>query len=77
MLAMQPAIALNPAIVAKNDLARHAEQYLLVTPAGASTWVDDPGAATPFSSMREATRMAMRLPSSQRAYGLPREGVTH
>lgn len=68
------AAILNPAIVAKTDVVRAAKQYLVLTPAGASMWVDDPVAATPFCSMREATRMAMRLPANQRAYGLPCEG---
>jgi hypothetical protein len=64
------------ALVAKtNHLADRtdADRYLLITPAGSPTWVDDPQEATPFASMREATRMAMRLPSTLRAYGLPRE----
>ena len=65
--------AANPAVVARTDLAAHAETYLLVMPAGRTTWVPDPEAATAFVSMREATRMAMRLPAAQRAYGLPRE----
>ena len=30
-------------------------------------------AATPFPSMRDAMRMAMRLPSGLRAFGLPLE----
>lgn len=69
---MTAAIA-HPAVVARTDPAAHAERYLLVTPAGPSLWVDDPEAATAFASMREATRMAMRLPAFHRAYGLPRE----
>jgi hypothetical protein len=65
----QPA---HPALVARTDCARDAERYLLMMPAGRTIWVEDPGAATAFASMREATRMAMRLPASERAYGLPR-----
>ena len=64
------------AIVAKTmrrEAAREADRYLLITPAGAAAWVDDPATATPFSSMREATRMALRLPATLRAFGLPRE----
>ena len=65
--------AAHPAVVARTDLASRAETYLLVMPAGGPTWTRDPEAATAFSSMREATRAAMRLPASERAYGLPRE----
>lgn len=65
--------AIHPAVVARTDLASHAETYLVVTPAGRTVWVRDPEAATPFASMREATRMALRLPAAQRAYSLPRE----
>lgn len=61
-----------PAVVAKTDTATHAERYLLVQPAGQPAWVDSPEQATPFASMREAMRMAMRLPAGLRAYGLPR-----
>jgi hypothetical protein len=49
------------------------ESYLRMTPAGRREWVADPAAATEFASMRDATRMAMRLPSGERAYGLPLE----
>ena len=65
--------AVHPAVVARTDLAAQAERYLVVLPAGPSRWVNDPEAATAFPSMREATRMAMRLPAIHRAYGLPRE----
>lgn len=47
--------------------------YLLLTPQGRAAWTTDPSCATSFASMREATRMAMRLPSSLRAFGLPRD----
>ncbi len=47
------------------------QSYLMLSPAGATDWTRDPKAATAFASMREATRAAMRLPSSLRAYGLP------
>jgi hypothetical protein len=63
----------NPALVAKTDLEKDAESYLLVMPAGRAIWVEDPVNATAFASMREATRMATRLPAALRAYGLPRE----
>jgi len=62
------------AVVAKMETsAADSERYLLVTPAGQAIWIDDPAAATPFSSMREAIRMALRLPSGHRAFGLLRD----
>jgi hypothetical protein len=48
-------------------------RYLLMTAKGAPAWVDDPSLATAFESMRDATRAAMRLPASVKAYGMPRE----
>jgi hypothetical protein len=45
--------------------------YLLLSEAGPPDWTADPRRATIFASLREATRMALRLPSSLRAYGLP------
>jgi hypothetical protein len=73
MLAFAEKTAAHPAIVARTDTARDAERYLLVMPAGRAVWIEDPQAATAFTSMREATRAAMRLPACERAYGLPRE----
>lgn len=64
----------HAAIVAKTDVASHAEQYLVMSDAGAPAWVSDPQAASAFASLREATRMALRLPASLKAYGLPQEG---
>lgn len=72
MLALAPA-NVQPAVVARTDIASHAESYLLLMPAGHVVWVADPQVATAFASMREATRAATRLPARQRAYGLPRE----
>ena len=61
------------ALVARVDPVAHADRYLHLTEAGGFEWVLDPQAATPFASMREATRMAMRVPAQQRAFGVPRE----
>jgi hypothetical protein len=47
--------------------------YLMLTPQGQPAWTHDPATATAFSSMREATRMAMRLPANLRAFGLLRD----
>lgn len=52
-------------------------EYLWVNPNGAMLWVPNPAEATAFSSMREAARMALRLPASERAFGLPREVEVH
>lgn len=51
------------------------DQYLSLTSGGDVAWISEPGAATSFASMREATRMAMRLPSGLRAYALPMAAV--
>lgn len=59
------------ALVSKVDPIAHADRYLQITAAGRLEWVADPDAATPFPSMRDATRMAMRLPAGQRAFGIP------
>jgi len=67
----------HPAVVAKAAIGAIPEHYLQLTPAGATVWVADPQAATPFASMREATRMAMRLPASLRASSLPTEDTAH
>ncbi len=61
-----------PALVARTG-PDHGDprDYLLISAHGHPQWVADPFAATAFESMREATRMAMRLPSDLRAFGLP------
>jgi hypothetical protein len=61
------------AVVARNDRVVHHERYLYMTPEGRPAWVDDPDTATAFETMREATRMASRLPAVAQAYGLPIE----
>lgn len=73
MLASATQVPAHPAVVARTDLAHDAERYLLMTATGGALWVEDPTAATPFASMREATRAAMRRPAVERAYGLPWE----
>jgi len=62
----------NPALVARTERP-DMQRYLVVSSSGAPRWVDDPEAATAFVSMREAARMAMRLPATLRAFGLPRD----
>jgi hypothetical protein len=64
---------LNPAIVARTPIRADEPCYLQWPTTGSPNWVADPLAATAFPSMREATRAATRLPSSLRAFGLPRE----
>lgn len=66
--------AQNAALVSKSGLSETAPaEYLQLSETGAMSWVRDPLAATPFPSMRDATRMAMRLPARFRAYGLRRD----
>jgi hypothetical protein len=52
-------------------------RYLLVPPRGAPVWVADPAEATPFDCMKEAMRMALRLPAEVKAYGMPRAVELH
>jgi hypothetical protein len=64
---------LAQALVSRTDARPGAPaSYLILSETGQSGWTADPQAATAFASMREAMRMAMRLPASIRAYGLPR-----
>lgn len=65
--------SLPGALVSRVDPFAHESRYLQITPAGALQWVSAPEAATPFESMREAMRMATRLPAAQRAFGIPCE----
>ena len=60
----------HPALVSRPGAPA---SYLMLTPAGQADWTLDPSSATPFASMREATRAALRLPSSVKAYSLPVE----
>ncbi len=66
-LSFQPAA--RPAVVSK--AAKGDAEYLRLTPNGATAWVADPAMATAFDSMREAARMALRLPAVERAFGMP------
>ena len=59
------------ALVAKIDPVAHTDRFLRVTEAGLFQWAPDPSSATVFPSLREATRMAMRLPAGDRAFGVP------
>jgi hypothetical protein len=69
---MLQAISSSPALVTRPCERDDAARYLLIAPEGGPRWVHDPEQATAFASMREATRMALRLPSALRAFGLPR-----
>ena len=46
--------------------------FLAISPSGEHDWVADPARATPFPTVREATRTALRLPARFRAFGLLR-----
>jgi|EndMetStandDraft_2_1072991.scaffolds.fasta_scaffold2171833_1 hypothetical protein len=62
----------HPALVVRTEHP-DMDRYLFVTSTGAPLWIEDPEAATAFASMREAARMAMRLPAALRAFGMPRD----
>jgi hypothetical protein len=49
-------------------------QYLYIAPDGCLAWTSRSEAATVFTCMKEAMRMAIRLPGSLRAFGLPVAG---
>lgn len=62
-----------PAFVARiADYAADGPAYLRLAADGAMEWVARKCDATPFISMREATRLATRLPAALRAFGVPR-----
>jgi hypothetical protein len=64
---------LGGALVSKTGPSQSSPaEYLRLSEDGAMSWVHDPVAATSFPSMRDATRMALRLPARLRAYGMPR-----
>lgn len=63
----------HPAIVVRTPIGADEPRYLQWPTTGGPYWVADPATATAFPSMREAIRAATRLPSSLRAFGLPRE----
>jgi len=66
-------IATLPAFVARiADYAADGPAYLRLSADGAAEWVAAQSDATPFISMREATRHATRLPAKLRAFGVPR-----
>ena len=67
---VQPATAVVTTPCLKDD---EPQRYLTVSPSGQLAWTEDPTAATAFASMRDATRAALRLPSTLRAFSLPRE----
>ena len=60
------------ALVTRPQTPAQTSGYLVLSSEGAPSWVSEPEAATSFPSMREAMRAAMRLPSTIKAYGLPR-----
>lgn len=63
----------RPSLVAKiQRQSGGAEAYLQVAAAGRlPVWVTDPESATAFVSLREAMRVALRLPAHHRAFGVP------
>lgn len=70
--AMTRSAATLPAVVARiADYAADGPAYLRLAADGAMEWVAAQCDATPFVSMREATRHATRLPAKLRAFGIP------
>lgn len=67
-------IAPHCAIVARFEGCGSDERYLRVED-DAVFWETDCARATPFPSLREASRAAFRLPSTWRAFGLPLAGA--
>lgn len=63
--------AARPAVVSK--IGPRDSEYLRLEPNGSTVWVIDPAKATAFGSMKEAARMALRLPAVERAFGMPLE----
>lgn len=49
------------------------DSYLVVRGEGDYAWTEDPQLATTFDNMRDATRAALRLPASLKAYSLLRD----
>ena len=66
-------VAARPAgaLVSKVDPIAHADRYLHLIDAVGFEWVADPVQATPFASMRDAARAALRLPARERAFSVP------
>jgi hypothetical protein len=52
--------------------ANFGDRYLVLATSGRYEWTSDPRQATAFPSMREAARMALKLPATLRAFGLLR-----
>jgi len=67
---LQSTAARPYAAVVSKSIGDSAE-YLRLDAQGAPVWVRDPSFATPFPSMKDAARAALRLPSALRAFGLP------
>lgn len=69
---MPAMISPRPALVSRAPARPwEAPQYLKLSAEGPADWTLDLEAATAFESMRAATRAALRLPGSVRAFGLP------
>lgn len=63
----------HPALVSRASCrAKDPADYLVLT-SDTPVWTRDPARATPFVSMKEAMRAALRLPGEIRAFGLPLE----
>jgi hypothetical protein len=72
LMTAQTSVSNLPAVVARIVHGATGPTYLKQSPSGELDWVQDPESATPFDSMREATRHASRLPAKLRAFGIVR-----
>ena len=63
----------RPAVVVRSNIVPEGvDRYLRLAENGGSSWIEDLAEATVFNSMRDAARVAARLPARLRAFGLPR-----
>ncbi|MBS0408804.1 MAG: hypothetical protein JSR86_02730 [Proteobacteria bacterium] len=69
---LQAANAHSAIVACPATVGAASARYLRLASDGAVAWEADPEMATPFESMREAARAALRLPAALRAFGLPR-----
>jgi hypothetical protein len=61
----------RPALVSRKPVQPSDPVEYLIAADGDRRWTYDPLAATAFASMKEATRAALHLPGTLRAFGLP------
>jgi hypothetical protein len=74
-MSLDQPIFTHPAVVSRAAVRPGASpSYLMLGEGGVTDWIADPSGATVFESMREAARMAFRLPAALKAFSLPCTG---